>query len=74
MSNWMEAHNNTDVHIAKISGLLAMLQEVAGDFPGLANPDPLANGILFTISTIAEDMDKLIALRETEWRSKTAQA
>lgn len=70
MTSWDEAHNDTDAFIARLHGLSTVLREVTMEWPGLCNPDPLANGILMMIVTMNEDLERLTKLREIEWQAK----
>lgn len=68
MKDWTDAHDDTDVHIARISGFVAILHEVTMEWPALNNPDPVANGILSLIRAIKEDVIRLEELHSEEWR------
>ncbi|MFC0200826.1 hypothetical protein [Paracoccus rhizosphaerae] len=65
---WTDAHDDTDVHIANMLGLSAILYEVATDYSGLHNNDPISNGILALVRTINKGMERMEELHAEEWK------
>ncbi|MDP5307585.1 hypothetical protein [Paracoccus spongiarum] len=74
MTDWQDAYNDTTAHLSRMQGLTTVLNEIAWDFEGLNNPDPMSYGILTLIRTIHEDLCRLDALHELEWEAKQAEA
>lgn len=72
--DWHDAHNATDMHIARMQGVEGILYEVATQYPALCKNEPLANCILALIRTIKEDTRRLEELHSTEWKLKSSLA
>ncbi|QBX35089.1 hypothetical protein E4191_10525 [Paracoccus liaowanqingii] len=68
--NWHDAHNATDMHIARMQGFAEILYEVATEHPALCKNELLANGILALIRAIKEDARQLEELHSVEWKLK----
>lgn len=64
-----EAFEETDRLLYRLFGLTTMLHEVATEFHGLANQEPLAHGILTTICAIRDDAEAATKLHQAEWRA-----
>lgn len=65
---WKDAHDDVDAEAARIQGLAEVLHEVTMEYPGLANPDPMAHGILTLIRTIKEAVERLDQFHREEWK------
>lgn len=64
---WHNAHNDMDAELSQALGLAEVLNEVAADYPGLCNPNPMANGILSLIKSIRGSLDQIDKLHREEW-------
>lgn len=65
---WKDAHDDVDSEVSRIQGLAEVLHEVTMEFPGLANPNPMAHGILTLIRTIKEGIERLDQFHREEWK------
>ena len=70
---WSEAFYDTDQLLYRLHGMTTVLHEVATEFQGLANPHPLAHGILTMIRVINDDAHAAAKLHEAEWRAQYPQ-
>ena len=56
--------DNLDMVIGQAHGLAVCLDALAQDFPGLCNPDPMANGINSIIRAVKAEIEKVQAVSD----------
>lgn len=64
---WKSAHDDLDSELSHVLGLAEVLYEVATEYRGLCNPDPMANGILSLIKSIRAGLGQIDSYHREEW-------
>lgn len=60
-------HAETQAQIATAQGLMLALREIASEYPGLNNPEPMANAILATMRALEGQLEKVVEAHDAEW-------